>query len=61
MSTTVVILMGMDAVGRRLGDATHRVEEAMRFTLTAGVTSVTTSDADATEEMNNTEENMADK
>lgn len=31
MSTTVVILMGMDAVGRRLDDATHRVEEAMRF------------------------------
>jgi molybdenum cofactor cytidylyltransferase len=32
MSTTVVILMGIDAVGRLLGDATHRVEEAMRFT-----------------------------
>ena len=37
------------------------MEEAMRFTLTAGVTSVTTSDADVAEEMKNTEENMADK
>ncbi len=31
-STTVVILMGIDAVGRPLGDVTHRAEEAMRFT-----------------------------
>jgi probable selenium-dependent hydroxylase accessory protein YqeC len=31
-TTTVVILMGIDAVGRRLDEATHRVEEAMRFT-----------------------------
>lgn len=31
-STTVAILMGMDAVGRPLADVTHRVEEAMRFT-----------------------------
>ena len=37
------------------------MEEAMRFTLTAGVTSVTTSDTDAAEEMKNTEENVADK
>lgn len=32
LSTTVVILMGIDAVGQRLGDATHRIEEATRFT-----------------------------
>jgi probable selenium-dependent hydroxylase accessory protein YqeC len=31
-STTVVILMGIDAVGHRLADVTHRVGEAMRFT-----------------------------
>ena len=37
------------------------MEEAMRFTLTAGVTSVTTSDTDAAEEMKNTEEIVADK
>ena len=37
------------------------MEEAMRFTLTAGVTSVTTSDTDAAEEMKNTEENVTDK
>ena len=37
------------------------MEEAMRFTLTAGVTSVTTSDTDAVEEMKNTEENVTDK
>ena len=37
------------------------MEEAMRFTLTAGVTSVTTSDTDAAEEMKNTEEKVAGK
>ena len=37
------------------------MEEAMRFTLTAGVTSVTTSDTDAAEGMKNTEENVTDK
>lgn len=31
-STTMVILMGIDAVGRPLGEVTHRVEEATRFT-----------------------------
>ena len=31
-STMVVILMGIDAVGRPLGNVTHRVEEATRFT-----------------------------
>jgi uncharacterized membrane protein len=37
------------------------MEEAMRFTLTAGVTSATISSTDAAEAMKNTEENMADK
>jgi molybdenum cofactor cytidylyltransferase len=32
LSTTVVILMGIEAVGQRLGDVTHRIEEATRFT-----------------------------
>lgn len=31
-STTVVILMGMSAVGHPLEDVTHRVEQAIRFT-----------------------------
>ena len=31
-TTTVVILMGMDAVGTRLDEAIHRVEVAVRFT-----------------------------
>lgn len=31
-STTVVILMGIDAVGRPLASVTHRAETAMRFT-----------------------------
>ncbi len=30
-TTTVVILMGIDAVGRPLGEVTHRVEQGMRF------------------------------
>ncbi|MDF1596774.1 MAG: selenium cofactor biosynthesis protein YqeC [Acidimicrobiia bacterium] len=30
-STTVVIAMGIDAIGRRLDEATHRVEKAMEF------------------------------
>jgi len=37
------------------------MEEAMRFTLTAGVTSVTTSDTDTAETMKHTEGNSADK
>jgi len=37
------------------------MEEAMRFTLTAGVTSNTTSSADAAESMKKTEEIVADK
>jgi uncharacterized membrane protein len=37
------------------------MEEAMRFTLTAGVTSNTTSSADAAESMKKTEEKVADK
>ena len=32
LSTTVVILMGVGAVGQRLGEVTHRIEEATRFT-----------------------------
>lgn len=31
-STLVVIMVGIDAVGRPLGNVTHRVEEAKRFT-----------------------------
>ena len=31
-STTVVILMGMSAVGRAMQDVTHRIEQAVRFT-----------------------------
>ncbi len=31
-STTVVILMGIDAVGQTLGEVTHRADEAVRFT-----------------------------
>jgi probable selenium-dependent hydroxylase accessory protein YqeC len=31
-STTVIILMGIDAVGRPLGEVTHRVAQAMSFT-----------------------------
>ena len=31
LSTAVVILMGIDAVGRPLAAATHRLQEAMRF------------------------------
>jgi uncharacterized membrane protein len=37
------------------------MEEAMRFTLTAGVTSATTSSTDTAGATQNTEENMADK
>ncbi len=37
------------------------IEEAMRFTLTAGVTSVTTSDTDAAEALQNTEEKSTGK
>ena len=37
------------------------MEQAMRFTLTAGVTGIATSSADATEAMKNTEEKAADK
>jgi probable selenium-dependent hydroxylase accessory protein YqeC len=43
-STTVVILMGIDAVGRPLATATHRVEEAMRFTGLSGDHVLTPSD-----------------
>ena len=32
-TTTVVILMGISAVGRPLQDVTHRVEQAVRFTM----------------------------
>jgi molybdenum cofactor cytidylyltransferase len=35
-TTTVVILMGIDAVGRRLDEVVHRVEVAERFTGLAG-------------------------
>ena len=38
-----------------------KMEEAMRFTLTAGVTSVTTASTNAAEAMKNTEEKSADK
>jgi probable selenium-dependent hydroxylase accessory protein YqeC len=31
LTTTLVIAMGIDAVGRRLDDAAHRVEQAMHF------------------------------
>ncbi|MDX2344445.1 MAG: selenium cofactor biosynthesis protein YqeC [Acidimicrobiia bacterium] len=31
-TTMVVILMGIDAVGQTLGEVTHRVDEAVRFT-----------------------------